>query len=129
MAYDEIEFTTEELAGLALNGLAYLISPVLLIWALNTLFGLGIEWGVKSWLAGLVLIVLVRFHTRGPGRFLDPAEEFEEEEYEDDAFEEEEDEEYEDADASGNRDGSGKLIAYHEAVRRRNPPPEGPFDD
>jgi fumarate reductase subunit D len=35
------------------------LSPLGLVWAINTLFGLGIAYTVKSWVAGLVLLVLL----------------------------------------------------------------------
>jgi len=35
------------------------LSPLGLAWALNTLFGLGIAYTFKTWLAGLVLLVLL----------------------------------------------------------------------
>jgi hypothetical protein len=35
------------------------LSPLGLVWALNTLFGLGIAYTFKSWVAGLVLLVLL----------------------------------------------------------------------
>jgi hypothetical protein len=42
----------------------HLISPILFIWSINTLFNLGIPFTFKTWLAGLVLIYVVRFHMR-----------------------------------------------------------------
>jgi hypothetical protein len=38
---------------------AYALAPVMLIWALNTLFGLSVPLDFWTWLAGLVLISLV----------------------------------------------------------------------
>jgi len=36
-------------------GLLMIISPLLIIWALNTLFGLGVAYTVSTWFATLVL--------------------------------------------------------------------------
>lgn len=40
------------------------VSPLALIWAINTLFNTAIPFSFKTWLAGLVLIYVVRFHMR-----------------------------------------------------------------
>ena len=37
-------------------GLAYAIIPFLIIWSLNTLFGLGIVYEFESWLAMMILV-------------------------------------------------------------------------
>jgi hypothetical protein len=39
---------------------AAVVSPLLLIWALNTLFGLGIAFGFFEWLAALLLLGIMR---------------------------------------------------------------------
>ena len=52
------------LITLALQALAFLISPILFIWALNVLFNLGIPLEFKTWLAGMILILLARFHIK-----------------------------------------------------------------
>jgi hypothetical protein len=44
------------LVGLALIMLVVL-SPLALVWALNTLFSLSIDYSVQTWLAALVVIV------------------------------------------------------------------------
>jgi glucan phosphoethanolaminetransferase (alkaline phosphatase superfamily) len=36
--------------------IAVLVAPVLLIWSLNTLFGLGIAYGFFEWLAALFIL-------------------------------------------------------------------------
>jgi hypothetical protein len=36
--------------------IAILVAPLFLIWALNTLFGLGIAYGFFEWLAALLII-------------------------------------------------------------------------
>lgn len=86
----EIEFSTAEMIASFLNVIAYLISPILLIWSVNTLFNCGIILSFKTWLAGIVLIMLVRFHLRGSGNSY-----YEDDEYYDD---EDDDEYYDDED-------------------------------
>jgi hypothetical protein len=39
---------------------AAVVSPLLLIWALNTLFGLGIAFGFFEWLAALLILGMLR---------------------------------------------------------------------
>jgi hypothetical protein len=39
---------------------AAIISPILFIWALNTLFNLGIAFGFFEWLAALLLLGILR---------------------------------------------------------------------
>jgi len=40
--------------------IAVLIAPLMLIWSLNTLFGLTIAYGFFEWLAGLFLLGFVK---------------------------------------------------------------------
>lgn len=40
--------------------IAVLIAPLVLIWSLNTLFGLTIAYGFYEWLAGLFLLGFVK---------------------------------------------------------------------
>jgi hypothetical protein len=47
-----------------LGGIGHAISPLILIWSLNTLFNLDIPYSFKTWLAGLLLIYVIRFHMR-----------------------------------------------------------------
>jgi len=54
-----------------IGGILHIISPLLLIWSLNTLFNSGIPLSFKTWLAGLLLIYIVRFHV-GVGKRYDP---------------------------------------------------------
>lgn len=42
----------------------HIISPLLFIWSVNTLFNAGIPFSFKTWFAGLILIIVVRFHLR-----------------------------------------------------------------
>ncbi len=63
----ETELTAGDVISSLLNVVAYIISPILLIWAVNTLFGCGIPMSFKTWLAGFVLIMLLKFHLRGSG--------------------------------------------------------------
>lgn len=55
------KLNTGDILSLVIAGLVTLASPILLIWAVNTLFACGIVIGFKTWLAGMVLILLVRF--------------------------------------------------------------------
>jgi hypothetical protein len=49
--------TAGYLVGILIVALiAVLVAPVLLIWALNTLFGLGIAYGFFEWLAALLIL-------------------------------------------------------------------------
>jgi cobalamin biosynthesis protein CobD/CbiB len=52
----QMENTAFLLVGLALIMLVVL-SPLALVWALNTLFSLSIDYSVQTWLAALVVIV------------------------------------------------------------------------
>lgn len=65
MEKQEADIHTEDIVSMLLTGIAYLISPILLIWSLNTLFALSIAFGFQTWLAGFVLVILLRFHLRG----------------------------------------------------------------
>lgn len=40
--------------------IAILVAPLLLIWSLNTLFGLTIAYGFFEWLAGLFLLGFIK---------------------------------------------------------------------
>lgn len=40
----------------------YLVSPFLLIWSLNALFSLNIPLSFKTWAAGLVLMLVLKFY-------------------------------------------------------------------
>ena len=44
--------------------LAHLICPILFIWSVNSLFGLAIAYSFKTWLAGFVLFLILRFHLK-----------------------------------------------------------------
>lgn len=65
MALFELDVTPSEMVLGLLNLLAYLICPVLFIWAVNTLFGTAIPLMFKTWLAGLILLLVVRFIIKG----------------------------------------------------------------
>jgi hypothetical protein len=66
------------------------ISPLALIWSLNTLFNLGIPYSLKTWLAGLLLIYVVRFHLRSHSpddpAYLDDFDDDDEEEEEEEVW-------------------------------------------
>ena len=86
---------TRRLMGFGLIGtIIHVISPLILIWSLNTLFNTGIPYSFKTWLAVLLVIYVVRFHIR-PERPYDPflfEDEDDEEDDEDEEDEEDEDE-------------------------------------
>lgn len=69
----------------------YIVSPFMFIWATNTLFGTGIPITLKTWAAGLILIVLLRYFTRKIDRFKDPYDYYFDDDDEDDFFDEDED--------------------------------------
>jgi len=80
---------TRKLMGFGLIGtIIHLISPLILIWSVNTLFNPGILYSFKTWLAGLLIIYVVRFNIR-PERPYDPFM-FEDEDEEDEEDDEEE---------------------------------------
>jgi hypothetical protein len=58
------EVRSYEFISFLLNAIAFGISPILMIWGINTLFSVGIPMSFKTWLAGLILIMLIRFHIR-----------------------------------------------------------------
>ncbi|MCP4345713.1 MAG: hypothetical protein GY795_09330 [Desulfobacterales bacterium] len=120
MSVKEIEFSPEDMIISFLNVLAYIISPILLIWAVNTLFDCGIQLKFKTWLAGLVLIMLIKFHFRGSGEPHYPYEDYYDED--DDYYD---DDEYEDEDPEERKARlKAKLIAYQEHKNKKNSPPE-----
>lgn len=115
--------------------LAFLISPVLLIWAVNTLFDLKISFTVQNWIAGLVLFILLRFHT-GIFRFSTNGDEdcdydFAglQEDYEEFMMEDRWDPFHPDSPKTdkepGRKKNKGKLIFYLDHKKKRNSPPEG----
>ncbi len=120
MSVKEIEFNPEDMVISFLNVLAYIISPILLIWAVNTLFDCGIQLKFKTWLAGLVIIMLIKFHFRGSGEPHYPYEDYYDED--DDYYD---DDEYEDEDPEERKARlKAKLIAYQEHKNKKNSPPE-----
>ena len=83
---------TRRLMGFGLIGtIIHVISPLILIWSLNTLFNTGIPYSFKTWLAVLLVIYVVRFHIR-PERPYDPFLFEDEDDEEDDEDDEDEDE-------------------------------------
>lgn len=87
---EETELSAGDIISSLLNIVAYIISPILFIWAVNTLFNCGILISFKTWLAGFVLIMLLKFHLRGTGNAY---ENYDDEYYSGD--DEEENDEYE----------------------------------
>jgi hypothetical protein len=120
MEFKEAEISAADMIASLLNVIAYLISPILLIWSVNTLFECGISVTFKTWLAGLVLIMLVRFHLRSSGGSYEP--DYYEDDYEDDDDEfYYEDEEYETPEERKAR-LKRKLIVYPDSKNRKTPP-------
>ena len=68
MDVEDMEIETTDMIASLLNVAAYIISPILFIWAVNTLFGTEIAMTFKTWLAGFVIILLIKFHLRFSGR-------------------------------------------------------------
>ncbi|OQY60608.1 MAG: hypothetical protein B6245_00380 [Desulfobacteraceae bacterium 4572_88] len=122
MSVQEAEFSMADVIATLLNFIAYLISPILFIWAVNTLFNCEIIISFKTWLAGLILIMLFKFHLKG----------LRETSYEENWDEYDEDDEYEydkdDYETESERKArlKAKLIACqnHKNRRKSSPPDE-----
>ncbi len=103
-----------------LNVVAYLISPILFIWAVNTLFDCGIAYSFQTWLAGFVIVVLIRFHLKGSENAYGPYEDFNDdfsvEDFYDDPFMDREERK---AKMKAN------LIIYPNHHGNKNSPPKG----
>lgn len=113
----EVEFGPADVIASFLNFIAYLISPILFIWAVNTLFECNIPMAFKTWLAGLVLIMLLRFHLRR-------SESSHEGYYDDEFYDEDEDEDdddyfYEDSKERKAR-LKARLAAYQNHRNKKN---------
>lgn len=109
----EEDIRNDDIISMLLTGIAYLISPILFIWSVNTLFNCNIAFSFKTWLAGLILVMLLRFHLKGS----DNTEIY----YESDDEEESDDAEDKDhADALPKH--KGKLIPYQEHKDKRKTP-------
>jgi hypothetical protein len=120
MELKEFDVSTEDIISMALTAAAYLISPILFIWSVNTLFGCGIALNFKTWLAGFILVMLLRFHLRGSGSSGEPYYEYEDEEIA------EKTENDDDDDAEQHRQQiRGKLIPYQDHKNKRKLPPDG----
>ena len=117
MEYRENWFNSPAMTAV-LNTVACVISPILFIWAVNTLFPCQISYSFKTWLAGFVLIILVRFHFRGADFLQDRYDEFDEfdDAYFDDMYHMDREERKAKLKA--------KLITYP-GRKNKNEPPEG----
>lgn len=115
MEYRENGFNSTAMT--LLNAVACVISPILLIWAVNTLFSCQILYSFKTWLAGFVLIILIRFHFRGSDISYEHYDEFDD--FEDD-FQDPHDPDREERKAKL----KANLIAYP-GRKNKNDPPEG----
>ncbi|MFP4349758.1 MAG: hypothetical protein ACOCW9_05880 [Thermodesulfobacteriota bacterium] len=120
---DELDRVTILLASFYL--LSFLISPILLIWSLNTLFKTGIALTLKNWLAGLVLMGIIKFLLRGKERVREMYEDY----YREDEDEEEDEEDpewdygYDFPETDKNR-RKAKLILYQNPKNNHKSPPE-----
>jgi len=127
MNYKEMDFSPTDMAASFLNVIAYIISPILFIWAVNTLFECGIPMTFKTWLAGFVLIMLLKFHFRNTGGFPDEYDICDE--YDEDEDDEDDEDEYDDDDYNNYGDIEdrkaklkAKLIAYQDHKDKKTPP-------
>lgn len=77
-----------EIISILLYLIAYIITPFLIIWAINTLFQTEIPQSFKTWLAGLVMVMVIRFHMKPIINYHYP-EQYDEDEYEKDEDNEE----------------------------------------
>jgi hypothetical protein len=122
MELKEFDVSTEDIISMALTAAAYLISPILFIWSVNTLFNCGIELSFKPWLAGFILILLLRFHLRGAGSSGEPYYEYDDEEITENTENDDDD----DDDAEQHRQQvRGKLIPYQDHKNKKKSPPDG----
>jgi len=102
--------------------LSFLISPILLIWSLNTLFKTGIALTLKNWLAGLVLMGIIKFLLRGREQVREMDEDYYREEEE-----EEEDPDWDygyDFPETDKSRRKAKLILYQNPKNTHKSPPE-----
>ena len=94
-----------------------IVYPLLFIWAVNTLFSLGIPFTFKNWLASLVLFLVVRFFlnkTHYHTETHDESDEYDEAESDYDYEDEDEDE-----DETDNGDDDGHRPDPHYPRRGR----------
>lgn len=78
-----------EMISVLLYLIAYIITPFLIIWAINTLFQTEIPQSFKTWLAGLVMVMVIRFHMKPTINYHCPEQYYDEDEYEEDKDNEE----------------------------------------
>lgn len=118
-ALRKTEFNSTALNAV-LNIVAHLISPILFIWAVNTLFGCGIAYSFQTWLAGFVIVVLLRFHLRGSENSCEPFEDFDDDFSVDDFY----DDPFMDREERKAK-MKANLIAYPNRGTGKNSSPEG----
>ncbi len=117
MDIKEEDIKNDDIISMLLTGIAYVISPVLFIWSVNTLFNCNIMFSFKTWLAGLILVMLFRFHLKGS----DNTEIY----YESDDESESEPDDAEDKERTDALPKlKGKLIPYQEHKDKRKTPAE-----
>jgi len=121
MEIKEVEFGMDDVITSTLNVVAYIISPILFIWAVNTLFNCGIPMNFKTWLAGLVIIMLIKFHLKGTSVSCPYNEDYYDE-YDDNDI-------YDDDDICDDNEHKEKMkskfVPYNEHKNKKDPPTDG----
>lgn len=92
-----------------------LVYPLLFIWAVNTLFSLGIPFTFKNWLASLVLFLVVRFFLNKPHYHTETYDDY----YGDASYEDEEEDEEDDETDIDDDDDNGHRPEPHYPNRGR----------
>lgn len=92
------------IASLLIKLVASIGLPIAFIWALNTLFGLGIPFTFRTWLASLLLFLTLRFFVNRTYYPVDRDYSDYEADEDEDEDEDEYDEEYDDGDDDGDDD-------------------------
>ena len=118
---NELDRVTILLASFYL--LSFLISPILLIWSLNTLFRTGIPLTLKNWVAMLVLTGIIKFLLRGKERVREMYEDYYREEEEEEEEDPDWDYGYDFPETDKNR-RKAKLILYQNPKNTHKSPPE-----
>ncbi len=89
------------IASMLINIVAGIVYPALFIWAVNTLFGAGIPFRFKTWLASLLMFLTLRFFINKsyyPAPDYDDYDDEYDDDEDDDEYDEEEDDDEDDED-------------------------------
>jgi hypothetical protein len=65
MQYKDTSVTYNPILSLIIITGKYILFPLLFIWSVNTLFGTIIPFTIKTWLASVILIIVIRFAVKG----------------------------------------------------------------